>query len=362
LKDKYQFPPFPNPSVPTQAQWDDVVKWAMDRKLIAAPVTYESSVDASFKSCSDFREQRCRGAEEQGRNMLPCSPAPLLPCGFLVIDLRDLIFTYPNQPTPLFDKFSWRVARGEFWSVIGASGCGKSTLLHLIVGVRAACAGTIAVNGERVPRKQNRGKTGLVLQDYGLLPWATVRENVELGLRIREFYGQDDRRRTTDDRRELSAVSGGAAAQENGNATTRPRRSAVEFWLERFGLTALSKKYPAQISGGQRQRVAIARTLVLEPDVLLMDEPFSALDAPTREDLEQLTLDLQNETGTTTVFVTHNIEEAVFLGRKILVLGAPPHRSPPRVVENAGAGRAAYRDEAAFAEQARRLREMLKEK
>ena len=90
-----------------------------------------------------------------------------------------------------------------------------------------------------------------------------------------------------------------------------------------------------------------------------MDEPFSALDAPTREDLEQLTLDLQNETKTTTVFVTHNIEEAIFLGRKILVLGAPPHRSPMRVVENAGAGRAEYRDEGAFAEKARMLRAVL---
>jgi NitT/TauT family transport system ATP-binding protein len=263
-----------------------------------------------------------------------------------VINLRDLTFTYPNQPAPLFDAFNWRGERGEFWSVIGASGCGKSTLLHLIVGVRAPSAGMVTVNGERVPRRQNRGKTGLVLQEYGLLPWATVRENVELGLRIREFYGQDDRRPPTADRRELSAVGG--------------RRSAVDFWLERFGLIALRDKYPAQISGGQRQRVAIARTLVLEPDVLLMDEPFSALDAPTREDLEQLTLDLQNETKTTTVFVTHNIEEAVFLGRKILVLGAPPHRSPGRVVENSGAGRAAYRDEATFGEKARELREMLK--
>ncbi len=256
-----------------------------------------------------------------------------------MIDLHALTFTYPNQPAPLFDAFTWRVARGEFWSVIGASGCGKSTLLHLIVGLRAASAGTITVNEERVPRKQHRGKTGLVLQDYGLLPWATVRENIALGLRIRKFYGQADRRPTGADRRE---------------------RSTVEFWLERFGLAALRDKYPAQISGGQRQRVAIARTLVLEPDVLLMDEPFSALDAPTREDLEQLTLDLYRETKMTIVFVTHNIEEAVFLGRKILVLGAPPHRSPPRVIANAGAGRAEYRDEAAFTEKARLLREMLK--
>jgi len=273
-----------------------------------------------------------------------------------MIEINKLTFTYPSQPALLFDDFSWRVERGEFWSVIGASGCGKSTLLHLIVGVRAASAGTITVNGEDVPRKENRGKTGVVLQDYGLLPWATVRENVELGLRIREFYGQDrpviasEAKQSPSPQLEIASLS-----------TVARNDTLVEFWLERFGLTTLRGKYPAQISGGQRQRVAIARTLVLEPDVLLMDEPFSALDAPTREDLEQLTLDLQNETKTTTVFVTHNIEEAVFLGRNILVLGAPPHRSPPRIVENAGAGRAAYRDEPAFAEKARMLREMLKE-
>jgi ABC-type nitrate/sulfonate/bicarbonate transport system ATPase subunit len=263
-----------------------------------------------------------------------------------MIDIQNLDFTYPGQIAPLFDKFTWRIERGEFWSVIGPSGCGKSTLLHLIVGVRAASGGAITVNGETVPRKKNRGKTGLVLQDYGMLPWATVRENIELGLRIRGFYKQDGRRKTKDESETPSVI--------------RPS-SSVDFWLNRFGLAAQRAKYPAQISGGQRQRAAIARTLVLEPDVLLMDEPFSALDAPTREDLEQLTLDLQAETKTTTVFVTHNIEEAVFLGQKILVLSAPPHRSPARVVENPGAGRAAYRDEPAFAEKARVLREMLKE-
>ncbi len=247
-----------------------------------------------------------------------------------MIDIQDLVFTYPNQAAPLFEHFSWRVERGEFWSVIGPSGSGKSTLLHLMVGVRMPQAGTITVNGEPVPRKKNRGKTGLVLQDYGMLPWATVRENVELGLRIREFYRQ------------------GHGAYDR-----------VDTWLERFGVAGLRDKYPVQISGGQRQRAAIARTLVLEPDVLLMDEPFSALDAPTREDLEQLTLDLQAETKTTTIFVTHNIEEAVFLGQRILVLGMPPHHSPVRCVDNPRAGRPEYRNEPAFLEQARMLREML---
>ncbi len=254
-----------------------------------------------------------------------------------MIDIQDITFTYAGQTAPLFEHFTWQVERGEFWSVIGPSGCGKSTLLHLIVGVRAPQAGTITVNGEAVPRKKNRGKTGLVLQDYGMLPWSTVYQNVELGLHIRRFYHQD----------------GGPNRNDNAK---------VDFWLERFGLSAQKDKYPNQISGGQRQRAAIARTLVLEPDVLLMDEPFSALDAPTREDLEQLTLDLQTETKTTTVFVTHNIEEAVFLGRKIMVLGNPPHRPPPRVVENPGAGCAEYRDDPEFARQSHRLREMLKDR
>ncbi len=280
-----------------------------------------------------------------------------------MIEIQNLDFTYPGQIAPLFDQFTWRIERGEFWSVIGPSGCGKSTLLHLIVGVRAASGGAITVNGETVPRKKNRGKTGLVLQDYGMLPWATVRENIELGLRIRGFYGQggetDLSLRGAQFATKQSPNSDAAIASLPASRVARNDASRVDFWLNRFGLAAQRDKYPAQISGGQRQRAAIARTLVLEPDVLLMDEPFSALDAPTREDLEQLTLDLQAETKTTTVFVTHNIEEAVFLGQKILVLGAPPHCAPARVVENPGAGRAAYRDEPAFAEKARVLREML---
>src|SRR5512138_1959664 len=154
-----------------------------------------------------------------------------------MIELENVTFTYPGQNAPLFDNFSWRVERGEFWSVIGPSGCGKSTLLHLIVGVRAPQAGGITVNGERVPRKKNRGKTGLVLQDYGMLPWSTVHQNVELGLHIRQFYGQDGAARPVPaDRRSMSSV---------------------DFWLDRFGLASQGNKYPTQISGGQRQRAAI---------------------------------------------------------------------------------------------------------
>jgi NitT/TauT family transport system ATP-binding protein len=156
----------------------------------------------------------------------------------------------------------------------------------------------------------------LILQDYGLLPWSTVRENIELGLRVRDFYGDD-----------------GKHAPKN----FQPENNA-EYWLERLGLNEVADKYPAQISGGQRQRTAIVRTLALSPDLLLMDEPFSSLDAITREDLQNLTLSLCEEQKLTLVIVTHAIEEAAALGRKILLLD-----SSPRVFENPLAGTPNYR-------------------
>jgi len=120
----------------------------------------------------------------------------------------------------------------------------------------------------------------------------------------------------------------------------------------------VAAKFPSQISGGQRQRTAIARTLAVEPDVLLMDEPFSSLDALTREDMQRLTLELRTETGVTTVLVTHNIEEAVYLGQRLLVLGDPPHREP-QVIENPRAGNSDYRNEPEYLAQCSRLRDLL---
>lgn len=134
----------------------------------------------------------------------------------------------------------------------------------------------------------------------------------------------------------------------------------VDFWLQRLGIAELADKYPGQLSGGQRQRTAIARTLAVEPDVLLMDEPFSSLDALTREDMQRLTLDLQAETGVTTVLVTHNIEEAVYLGRRILVLTQPPNRETV-VIENPEAGRRGYRGEPDFLARCNQLRAALGE-
>jgi NitT/TauT family transport system ATP-binding protein len=165
----------------------------------------------------------------------------------------------------------------------------------------------------------------LILQDYGLLPWATVRENAELGLKVRNFYGADGVHTPQD---------------------YRPERD-VTPWLERLGINKFADKYPSQISGGQRQRTAIARTLALQPDLLLMDEPFSSLDAVIREDLQRLALDLCAENGITLVIVTHNIEEAAAMGRKILLLGEPPNQGA-RTFDNPTAGEDGYRESAEY--------------
>jgi NitT/TauT family transport system ATP-binding protein len=234
-----------------------------------------------------------------------------------MINLTSVTFAYPYTP-PLFENFSMTISQGETWAILGPSGCGKTTLLYLLAGLRQPTAGQISIDGEILIRP--RPRTGLILQDYGLLPWSTVRQNVELGLRVRSFYGEDGKHTPVD--------------FQPGND--------VSYWLGRLGIVDVEDKFPSQISGGQRQRTAIARTLALEPDLLLMDEPFSSLDAITRQDLQNLTLSLCSEQMLTLVIVTHAIEEAVGLGRKILLLGDAPNQAV-RTFENPNAGQAGYR-------------------
>jgi NitT/TauT family transport system ATP-binding protein len=247
-----------------------------------------------------------------------------------LIHLDRLTYSYPHA-LPVFQDFDWQVKRGEAWAVIGPSGCGKTTLLYLLAGLRFPDSGRVLVDGQ--PLVRPRPHTGLILQDYGLLPWATVRQNAALGLRIRNFYGPDGRHAPRN-------------YQPEGDVTP---------WLARLGLEGLADQYPAQLSGGQRQRTAIARTLALRPDLLMMDEPFSSLDAPTRESLQNLTLELQAEQGLTLLIVTHTIEEAAFLGKKILLLGYPPNTTPI-VIENPSAGKPAYRNTEAYLEVCHELR------
>jgi len=253
-----------------------------------------------------------------------------------LIDLANISFIYPSGAA-IFRDFSWRVERGETWAIIGPSGCGKSTLLYLIAGLRQPTSGQVLIDDQPISRP--RPKTGLILQDYGLLPWATVRDNAALGLDIRRFYGPDGKHSPKDE-------------------PLTDKAARVDYWLKRLGIDHVAAQYPNQISGGQRQRTAIARTLALNPDLLLMDEPFGALDALTREDLQRLTLELGAERYLTTVIVPHNIDEAVFMGQKILVMTQPPTTNAI-VVDNPQAGTPGYRQQESFFQQCNRLREML---
>lgn len=225
-----------------------------------------------------------------------------------MIEIHDLTFSYPGQRN-LFESFSLSIGRGDMWAIIGPSGCGKSTLLHFISRLITPRTGTIRVDGEI--SKRPRPRTGLVLQDHGLLPWATVYRNVALGFNVRRFYGPDG----------LHAPSG---SKMDGSE----EQQIILEWLKRVGIDDLKEKYPSQMSRGQRQRTALARTLALAPDLLLMDEPFSALDAPTRKDLQDLVVELNREQNLTCLTVTHNIEEAVFMGHRILVLHGGTNREP----------------------------------
>ena len=255
-----------------------------------------------------------------------------------MIQLDSLTYAYPNA-APVFQGFSWSAGRGEAWAVLGPSGCGKTTLLYLLAGLRFPESGQVCIDGQ--PLLRPRPHTGLILQDYGLLPWATVRQNAELGLRVRTFYGPD----------------GKHAPGEFPPQEFQPQVD-LDPWLERLGLAPFKDKYPGQLSGGQRQRTAIARTLALKPDLLLMDEPFSSLDAPTRSGLQNLTLELWAEQKLTLVVVTHAIEEAAVLGQRILLLAAPPNRQP-QVIENPSVARPDFRDTPEYGALVLRLRRLL---
>jgi NitT/TauT family transport system ATP-binding protein len=185
------------------------------------------------------------------------------------------------------------VAPGEFVCVVGASGSGKSTLLDLIAGLKAPAAGTITWDGEEVAGPGP--DRGLVCQTGELFPWRTVAANVAFGL-------------------ELLPIS------------KSERTARVAWYLEEIGLTRYAGTLPGRLSGGQRQRVAIARALACEPHVLLLDEPFGALDVQTKEDMQLFLRKVWQDTRTTVVMVTHDVAEAVFLGQRVLVLAGDPGR------------------------------------
>ncbi|OPY81001.1 MAG: Taurine import ATP-binding protein TauB [Syntrophorhabdus sp. PtaU1.Bin153] len=207
-----------------------------------------------------------------------------------MVRVEKLSFSYvvKGRRFPILNDIDFRLEKNGILCIIGPSGCGKTTLLFNIAGLRAPDTGTVWIDGDEV--KAPREKTAVIFQHFGLLPWENVYDNIALGLKIR-----------------------GASPGEI--------KKGVESNMEHFDITRLARKYPRHLSGGEKQRVAIARALVLKPDLLLLDEPFSAIDALTREALQEFVLRVWKEWNLTIIHVTHDIEEAVFLGTEIIILG-----------------------------------------
>ncbi|HEV8468512.1 MAG TPA: ABC transporter ATP-binding protein [Candidatus Limnocylindria bacterium] len=214
-----------------------------------------------------------------------------------VVSLRGVrkVFGAGSDATNALEKIDLEIPKGAFVSLIGPSGCGKSTLLRLIGDLTQPTAGTIEVNGKSAHRARLDRDYGVVFQSPVLFDWRTVERNVELPL-------------------EMSPI---------GKAARVERARAMLALVE---LTGFERRYPWQLSGGMQQRVAIARALSFEPAILLMDEPFGALDEMTRERLNIELLRIWQQTGTTIVFVTHSIPEAVFLSTRVVVMSARPGR------------------------------------
>jgi len=211
----------------------------------------------------------------------------------LAIDELSVTYTRANRTLLAVDRFTLNVEDGEFVCIVGASGCGKTTLLKAVDGLIPPAAGSILIRGHKT--SPTTGDMAMVFQSDSLFPWRTVFENVRFGLDIRG----------------VSHKQSASRAQE---------------CIDLVKLTGFEASYPHELSGGMRQRVNLARALAVDPVVLLMDEPFAALDAQTREIMQDELLDLWGTTGKTVLFITHQLDEAVLLGDRVIVMSSHPGR------------------------------------
>lgn len=245
-----------------------------------------------------------------------------------MIRIKDLNVTYgaAGDRYTALRHINLELAAGETCAIIGPSGCGKSTLLKVLAGIITDFDGSVEINGQPVrPRKQ---RIGFIPQNYGLLPWKNVYENIRLGTKIKDKNSDD--------------------------------KDSLTFFIRQLGLGGLENRYPGELSGGQQQRVALARSFHLKPELLLMDEPFSALDAMTREEIQNVFLNVWREHSVSTILVTHQVEEAVYLGRKIVILSASPG-TVSQVIDNPLFGIEDIRNQRDFFHLSLELRKMLKE-
>ncbi len=213
----------------------------------------------------------------------------------VVLKLRQLSreFDSAQGTVVAIDDISFDAHQREFISVIGPSGCGKSTLIRVVAGLEAPTAGAVLIDD--IPVRNPGADRGMVFQNYTLFPWLTVEQNVTFGLKMK-------------------------------GVSKRQAKAVAMHWLDIVNLTAFASHYPAQLSGGMKQRVAIARALANEPRILLMDEPFGALDAQTRCTMQAHLLRIWESVDVTILFITHDLDEAIYLSDKIVILGAHPGR------------------------------------
>lgn len=224
----------------------------------------------------------------------------MTPTPAIEISMRDISMTYASKgrrPSTVIDHLNLNVAKGDFVTLVGASGCGKTTLLRMMAGLARPTTGEIVIGGD--PHNRLAGRVSFVFQSDTLLPWRTVAQNIAVG-------GEIQKRPIT------------------------PKR--VSELAELVGLAGYERHYPRELSGGMRQRVNLARALATDPEVLLMDEPFAALDAQTREVMQQQLLNIWETTNKTVVFVTHQIDEAIFLADSVVVMAARPGRISAQIL------------------------------
>ena len=220
----------------------------------------------------------------------PARSEPMRRC----IDVMNVSKRYASEqdPVTVFENLSFSVADSEFVVVVGPSGCGKTTLLKMVAGIASASGGSITVEG--TPISEPSPDVAMVFQNFVLLPWKSVLENVAMGLKVQEGMDRE------------------------------PRERIAREWIEKVGLDGFEENYPAELSGGMKQRVGLARALAVDPKILLMDEPFGALDAQTRDTLQSELLELWSTERKTVLFVTHDIEEAIYLADRVLVMSEKP--------------------------------------
>ncbi len=214
------------------------------------------------------------------------------------IEIKNLrkVYITPERKVHALEDININIEDGEFLCLVGLSGCGKTTLLNILAGFVEITAGTVYMDGKTITEDYDKG---VVFQEYALFPWLTAVQNVEYGMKV--------------------------AGREEKYPPRERHDRAMEF-LRLVRLEEFADLFPHSLSGGMRQRVAVARALAFDPQVLLMDEPFGALDAQTREELQELTVDVWQKTKKTVLYVTHNLSEAVFMGSRVVVFIPNPGR------------------------------------